>query len=59
MSQTTNWYVVKASAGTCQILTDAELKSAPNSESWGPYATEGEAIAKRVGLIRAGKCQPA
>ena len=27
-------------------------------EQWGAYASEQEAIAKRIGLIRAGKCQP-
>ena len=27
-------------------------------QQWGPFETQGQAIAKRVGLIRAGKCQP-
>lgn len=26
---------------------------------WGPFETQNQAIAKRIGLIRAGKCQPA
>ncbi|PZO50410.1 MAG: DDE transposase family protein [Phormidesmis priestleyi] len=25
---------------------------------WGPFKTQSQAIAKRVGLIRAGKCKP-
>ena len=25
---------------------------------WGPFKTQNQAIAKRVGLIRAGKCKP-
>ncbi|MBW4694342.1 MAG: hypothetical protein KME27_21565 [Lyngbya sp. HA4199-MV5] len=32
---------------------------ASSSEHWGPYESEQDAIARRVGLIRAGKCQPA
>ncbi|WP_442944889.1 hypothetical protein [Nostoc sp.] len=27
-------------------------------EQWGPFSSPEEAIARRVGLIRAGKCQP-
>ncbi|MFY7834605.1 MAG: DDE transposase family protein, partial [Pseudanabaena sp.] len=27
-------------------------------ETWGAFASQSEAIAKRVGLIRAGKCTP-
>jgi hypothetical protein len=27
-------------------------------ERWGPFDSQQEAIARRVGLIRAGKCQP-
>ena len=30
----------------------------PDESRWGPYASQPEAIARRVGLIRAGKCQP-
>lgn len=31
----------------------------PTLEFWGPFGTKEEAIAKRVGLIRSGKCKPA
>lgn len=58
MSETTTWHVVKVDSGTCQIMTTAELEAAAVVDKWGPYDTQGEAIAKRVGLIRAGKCQP-
>ncbi|MCY7273232.1 MAG: DDE transposase family protein, partial [Phormidesmis sp. CAN_BIN44] len=27
-------------------------------EQWGPFESQGVAIARRVGLIRAGKCKP-
>ena len=27
-------------------------------EKWGPFKAKNQAIAKRIGLIRAGKCQP-
>jgi len=30
----------------------------PETIKWGPFETQNQAIAKRVGLIRAGKCQP-
>ncbi|MGF1459134.1 MAG: hypothetical protein ACFBSG_08915 [Leptolyngbyaceae cyanobacterium] len=58
MNETATWYVVRGAAETCQIVTTVELETMETTEQWGPYRTEGEAIAKRVGLIRAGKCQP-
>ena len=51
-----NWYIVKQEDGTCEIVSGIEKP--PNLTSWGEFATREEAIAKRVGLIRAGKCQP-
>ena len=55
-----SWYIVKQSTDQCQILTAEELNAlnAPDLERWGPFETKNQAIAKRVGLIRAGKCQP-
>jgi hypothetical protein len=54
------WYVQKQTSGQCEIvvvdITQTEVD--PAVESWGPFATQGEAIARRVGLIRGGKCQP-
>ena len=62
MSDTASWYIVKQESGQCTILPiDREAHPAAPSketESWGPYASQQEAIARRVGLIRAGKCQP-
>jgi hypothetical protein len=49
------WYIVKSSTGTCEIV----LKTTEVEEmGWGPYDSREEAIAHRIGLIRAGKCQP-
>lgn len=55
------WYVVKQADGSCAIAAAADLPAAPVDvpvEQWGPFDSQGEAIARRVGLIRAGKCQP-
>ena len=56
MKDEPTWYIVKQEDGTCEIVTAQEKPS--NVTSWGGFATQEEAIAKRVGLIRAGKCQP-
>ena len=63
------WYIVKQPSGVCEIVTTEHLATqAPddldlseNSEKpqrWGPFESQSEAIARRVGLIRVGKCQP-
>ncbi len=54
------WYIIKQTSGVCQIMQsdDPALAMTDACEQWGPFATQGEAIARRVGLIRAGKCQP-
>jgi hypothetical protein len=51
------WLIIKVADQTCQIVTDDADLTAVTAQ-WGPYASREEAIAKRVGLIRAGKCQP-
>ena len=60
MSETQIWYIVKRSDDHCEVVlgnqTTAENDLAP--ERWGPFASQDEAFARRVGLIRAGKCQP-
>ncbi len=62
MDSTQNWYIVKVKDGHCEILPNeqiAEENQDPSIvEKWGPLASKEEAIARRVGLIRAGKCQP-
>ena len=59
MNAPQTWYIVKLPAGHCEIVS--REKSQENElavqERWGPF-THDEAIARRVGLIRAGKCQP-
>jgi|GEM_PF-499727 hypothetical protein len=55
------WYIVKQESGVCQIVPIAaapEASGLGDGEKWGPFKSQGEAIARRVGLIRAGKCQP-
>ena len=63
MSNSEAWYIVKQANQQCTIVPESQVKDALASEvqpeQWGPYASEQEAIARRVGLIRAGKCQPA
>jgi hypothetical protein len=48
------WYVLKQPEGHCEVAQNA----ASSGDVWGPYDSQGEAITKRVGLIRAGKCRP-
>lgn len=56
------WYIVKTETGQCQIVAtvDQEFDSESSSQTvWGPYSSREDAIARRVGLIRSGKCLPA
>jgi hypothetical protein len=55
-SPTPQWYVVKTEAGHCQISPQAPTE--PDCQFWGPFDSQDTAIARRVGLIRAGQCQP-
>ncbi len=56
METSLNWYIVKLPDGTCDIIHTQEKPH--DQDCWGKYATLSEALAKRVGLIRAKKCQP-
>jgi hypothetical protein len=64
MSEVNAWYVVRRPDDSCAIVTAVDigrLEAASEQdipERWGPFASEAEAIARRVGLIRSGKCQP-
>ncbi|MFP4120344.1 hypothetical protein [Coleofasciculus sp.] len=59
MTNTQSWYIVKQKNGQCEIVPSTQLQAEENSERWGPFSSQQDAIARRVGLIRAGKCQPA
>ncbi|MGV0025206.1 hypothetical protein [Phormidesmis priestleyi] len=65
MSNPEAWYVVKQMDGHCKVVPASEVvvsdepsAEATQAEQWGPFKSQGEAIARRVGLIRAGKCKP-
>lgn len=60
MTASTRFYIVKRPAGTCEIIPSAQFQAADPAivEKWGPYDTAEDAIARRIGLIRAGKCRP-
>lgn len=60
MNNPQTWYIIKRSEGQCEIIASSlEEKESPDIiERWGPFESQQEAIARRVGLIRAGKCQP-
>ncbi|MBE9123997.1 DDE transposase family protein [Tychonema sp. LEGE 07199] len=74
MTPTLKYYIVKRLAGNCEILPLAEpapTGATPTQriaqieeqdptiiDKWGPYDSAEDAIARRIGLIRAGKCQP-
>jgi len=59
MTESQKFYIVKRPAGNCEILPIAQIEQNPGIiEQWGPYDSAEDAIARRIGLIRAGKCQP-
>ncbi len=61
MIDSQKWYIVKQATGSCEILPSAQVEGEDEStfvERWGPFESQQDAIARRVGLIRAGKCQP-
>lgn len=55
-----NWYIVKQDSEQCEILSEQEFAALTEepAEQWGPFKAQNQAIAKRVGLIRSGKCEP-
>ncbi|MBF2087455.1 MAG: DDE transposase family protein [Synechococcales cyanobacterium K44_A2020_017] len=61
-SQPDTWYIVQQSDGQCDIThtqpEDSSSQASPKPKQWGPYASQAEAIAHRIGLIRAGHCRP-
>ncbi|GAB4206554.1 MAG: hypothetical protein Fur006_63740 [Coleofasciculaceae cyanobacterium] len=61
MNDSQKWYIVKRPDGPCEILSSTQITGEDDPtivERWGPFDSPQDAIARRVGLIRAGKCQP-
>ncbi|MBK1988929.1 DDE transposase family protein [Sphaerospermopsis aphanizomenoides BCCUSP55] len=60
MTNSQTWYIVKYKSQICEIVPSEKLEdNNPDMiEKWGTFSSQQEAIACRVGLIRAGKCQP-
>lgn len=61
MEDTQTWYIVKQDTGHCKILSSDQIEGeeeTAEAQRWGPFASQQEAVARRIGLIRAGKCQP-
>jgi hypothetical protein len=54
------WFIIKLPNEQCAIVPGEQLDPPEegNIKKWGPFASRADAIAHRVGLIRAGKCQP-
>lgn len=61
MESLQSWYIIKRSTQKCEIVS-SKLTSEDDTEiieKWGPFNSKEEAISRRIGLIRTGKCQPA
>ncbi|MEO1429187.1 MAG: DDE transposase family protein [Cyanobacteria bacterium J06632_19] len=61
MESPQGWYIIKRSSQKCEIVS-SELASEDDKqiiEKWGVFSSKEEAISRRIGLIRTGKCQPA
>ncbi|BCL37359.1 hypothetical protein NSMS1_38060 [Nostoc sp. MS1] len=60
MRNAQTWYIVKRNIGNCEIIPGEEVGEGNSDvvEQWGPFDSREEAIARRIGLIRSGKCQP-
>lgn len=59
MSNSNNWYILKEKdTGSCTIVSVSGESEPEEGKKWGPFASKEDAIARRVGLIRAGKCKP-
>ncbi|MDJ0845749.1 hypothetical protein [Crocosphaera sp.] len=58
MNSSNNWYIIKTETEQCEIIELNADPVAENNNYWGPFPSKQEAIARRVGLIRAGKCRP-
>ncbi len=58
MNSSNTWYIIKTEKEQCEIV-ELDQNQVPETKNyWGPFSSKEEAIARRVGLIRTGKCQP-
>lgn len=55
-----SWYIGKVPNGNCKIVSKESASGDDTEiiEKWGPFDSKEEAITRRIGLIRTGKCQP-
>ena len=55
-----SWYIIKRSTGNCEIVSSEPTSEDDTQtiEKWGAFDSKEEAISRRIGLIRTGKCQP-
>ena len=58
-----DWYIVTCEDGHCNIISVEEGQPPPDRNTkercvWGPFRSHDGAIARRIGLIRSGKCKP-
>ncbi|MEM9771681.1 MAG: hypothetical protein AAF889_08820 [Cyanobacteria bacterium P01_D01_bin.73] len=59
-----DWYIVALEDGCCDVMSVLEGQQQPESKGtsscriWGPFKSYEGAIARRIGLIRSGKCKP-
>ena len=58
MNKKGTWYILKKIEDRCQIIESLDPPSTEDLKYWGPFSSREDAIAHRIGLIRAGKCQP-
>ncbi len=56
MDEREGWFIHRLADGTCEI--NKEPESQDSDKTWGPFEAQGDAIARRVGLIRSGHCKP-
>ncbi len=52
------WYIIKRESGHCDICEVDRRDEADVVQQWGPFPSQQDAIARRIGLIRSGKCLP-
>lgn len=60
MESPESWYIIKRSTEKCEIVSSEPASEDDTEiiEKWGLFSSKEEAISRRIGLIRTGKCQP-